>query len=47
MKKTVFSILAVSLLLSLTLTGCQTGKPTLKVFSWGAYIVASVLVTLD
>ena len=43
MKKTVFSILAVSLLLSLTLTGCQTGKPTLKVFSWGAYIDDSVI----
>lgn len=39
MKKTVFSILLVSLFLA----GCQTSKPTLKVFSWGAYIDESVI----
>ena len=39
MKKIAFSIL----LLSLILTGCQTNKPTLKVFSWGAYIDNTVI----
>jgi spermidine/putrescine-binding protein len=39
MKRTVFSIL----LASLFLAGCQTSKPTLKVFSWGAYIDESVI----
>ena len=39
MKKIGFSIL----LLGLMLTGCQTSKPTLKVFSWGAYIDNTVI----
>ena len=43
MKKTVFSILLVSLFLA----GCQTGKPTLKVFSWGAYIDESVITQFE
>jgi len=43
MKKIVFSILLMSSLLS----GCQTGKPTLKVFSWGAYIDETVITEFE
>ncbi|KAF0225302.1 MAG: ABC-type spermidine/putrescine transport system permease component II [Erysipelotrichaceae bacterium] len=43
MKKIVFSIL----LASLALNGCQTGKPTLKVFSWGAYIDETVIEAFE
>lgn len=39
MKKIAFSVLLLSSLLS----GCQTSKPTLKVFSWGAYIDTTVI----
>ncbi len=39
MKKIAFSVL----LLSTMLSGCQTSKPTLKVFSWGAYIDTTVI----
>jgi len=43
MKKIVFSILlGVSLL-----SGCQTSKPTLKVFSWGAYIDETVITAFE
>ncbi len=43
MKKIVFSIL----LAGLALSGCQTGKPTLKVFSWGAYIDETVIEAFE
>lgn len=43
MKKIVFSIL----LASLAFSGCQTGKPTLKVFSWGAYIDETVIEAFE
>jgi spermidine/putrescine transport system permease protein len=43
MKKIMFSILLASLVFS----GCQTGKPTLKVFSWGAYIDETVIEAFE
>lgn len=43
MKKTVFSLLLIIGMLS----GCQTSKPTLKVFSWGAYIDESVITEFE
>lgn len=40
--------IAVSLLLIITLlSGCQTNKPTLKVFSWGAYIDPTVIESFE
>ncbi|MEI7667784.1 MAG: extracellular solute-binding protein, partial [Erysipelotrichaceae bacterium] len=39
MKKIGFSILLAAIMVS----GCQTSKPTLKVFSWGAYIDDNVI----
>ncbi len=43
MKKIMFSILLMSSMLS----GCQTSKPTLKVFSWGAYIDETVITEFE
>lgn len=43
MRKTVFSLLLIIGMLS----GCQTSKPTLKVFSWGAYIDESVITEFE
>lgn len=43
MKKIVFSVL----LSLLVLSGCQTNKPTLKVFSWGAYIDETVIKSFE
>jgi len=43
MKKIGFSILLVSIMMS----GCQTSKPTLKVFSWGAYIDDNVISSFE
>jgi len=40
--------IAVSLLLIIAmLSGCQTNKPTLKVFSWGAYIDPTVIESFE
>jgi len=40
--------IAVSLLLIMTLlSGCQSNKPTLKVFSWGAYIDPTVIESFE
>ncbi len=43
MKKIAFSILLSIAMLS----GCQTNKPTLKVFSWGAYIDTTVITAFE
>lgn len=43
MKKIAFSVLLLSSLLS----GCQTNKPTLKIFSWGAYIDTTVIEAFE
>jgi spermidine/putrescine transport system permease protein len=43
MKKIAFSIL----LSIMVLSGCQTDKPTLKIFSWGAYIDTTVITTFE
>ena len=43
MKKIAFSILLIISVLS----GCQTNKPTLKVFSWGAYIDTTVITAFE
>ncbi len=43
MKKNAVSLLLIIALLS----GCQTNKPTLKVFSWGAYIDPTVIESFE